>query len=596
MRMLIGDLVSDQIEEVSTDELPLLYFARGLAQRSGRADLFERPLKCLQPYLPRIEERREEEPPAAGLPGLVLRVGVYTPAGLKAAEARDVRLFAGIDHPIRGPLLIRRGLTKVVGGIPSDTTLVVEEGSCYVNGVVIGSLAATDSCEIAGNVSGVVIARRGDVRAGTLLNHCTVISKEGSVVATAAQDPKLVFGCREVKITGDTHGGTVYGRKVTVNGQVTGGMFHASEWLRAGRFACGEGDGLVLVLRRGLSCEDYGEQLCADARVQLMSAVKLRQQLMNIERMSEIQAREADEYAGSVLLFLLGEDETAEPMQRTQQLRRRVAFLDRLVTAIQSLVMVAEDKVNAGDESDSGAGSEDRSAIDDLRRELSQLANEGAMDRDLHEKREEVIQLGMKLQRRGISVQGVMQLMERLLEEGTRLRKDRDDIVATIDQIETKIGAAIGRTALIERAKAECTRAEMLEQLVAAARKRGGSDPFYRRTQDRFVRIMRRNIENRLSQASGSLVHTRELEDRIERARTRLWEVFGVSLPDHVLAGWSLGGVRAEGLFEAGVRLVPWKHLIEGGREARKDTVVAEDSEGERHTYLRTLGGTIERA
>jgi hypothetical protein len=107
---------------------------------------------------------------------------------------------------------------------------------------------------------------------------------------------------------------------------------------------------------------------------------------------------------------------------------------------------------------------------------------------------------------------------------------------------------------------------------------------------------MRRNIENRLSQASNSLVYTRELEDRIDKARTRLWEAFGVSLPDHVLAGWSLGGVRAEGAFAAGVRLVPWKHLAEGGREARKDTVVAEDSAGEIRAYVRTLGGTIEQA
>ena len=70
-----------------------------------------------------------------------------------------------------------------------------------------------------------------------------------------------------------------------------------------------------------------------------------------------------------------------------------------------------------------------------------------------------------------------------------------------------------------------------------------------------------------------------------------------VSLPDHVLQGWAVGGARVEGAFSADVLVCAWRHLMDdqsGGGKGFVITANAEDAPPLARVFLRTERSTIE--
>ena len=302
-RALIKELSDGNVTRLERDELDFLSFAAGLARRSGKLELFRRTMGCLAPHTRDIEYARKHKPVIPGCPALHRRLAVISAAELTSAEMRDVRTFGGINHPIRGPVYIREGDLLILTDVPPDCTVVVDKGSCYVRGDVQGNVATTVGCEIMGNLAGVVVARRGSVGAKDILNQATVISKENSVRAMAAEEPRMIFAARGIEISGNAIGGRYFGRKITVGGDFVGGELFATEWAEAANFVCTEERNINICLLRGLSCQDYGEVLTLESGRMLNSAMKLRQRLANVEELIEITEREADNLAGNVLML-----------------------------------------------------------------------------------------------------------------------------------------------------------------------------------------------------------------------------------------------------------------------------------------------------
>jgi len=599
LRDLITILAEGHVERLARDELDLLYFAVAFARRSGKLDVFRRVLSCTAPHMNSIEHVRKLKSLTPGCPNLGKRLAVATEEDIKNAEPRDVRAFGGISLPIRGPVYKREGHLKIMCGIPAGHTVAVDKGCCCVRGNVEGNLAATESCDILDNISGVVIARRGTVNARDIVNMATVISKEDGVNAINAETPKQVFAAREIHLKGNATGGRYLARKVIVEGDMCGGDLFVSERAEAANFIATDERPLRVCLVRGLSCQDYGEVLSAESSMLLNSAMKLRQRLSHMEELGEISEREADEYAGNVLLYVLGEDDTKERVQQIQRGRRKLSFLDRLTSGIHALVAAAEDRINnCGRESGEASGSgDDQATLDDLRRELADLANEGSIEPQLYEEKEEIIYLGRKLQRRGMERQGLQQVMERLLAKQGELQERAETLSSQLRGEERRIERAMGREALLERARAECSRVEMLKQLAAAARKRPDADIFKQRLNDRYIKVLQRTMENRNSRGAGYRSTCRELHERIEHVRERLWNEYMVSLPDHVLQGWAVGGARIEGRFSAGILICPWRHLMDDpstGRRSFVITAAADEIYPPRQVFLRTAQSTIE--
>ncbi|MBI3119271.1 MAG: hypothetical protein HYZ00_11325 [Candidatus Hydrogenedentes bacterium] len=601
LRALIREAIQGRIEEMAREEADFLYFAYDLALRSGREDIFERPLSCLKPFLRELERRRETVALAPGLPAITARITFCFTDELQRAEQRDVKIFAGINVPVRGPVLMLRGDVKLMGNIPAECALVVEAGSCYVSGTVLGKLAATNSCDVFDNVSGVIVARRGNVCTRNLLNQATAISKEGNVLCYGAETPRLVFACNDIEVTTSVIGGRFLCRRMKVGEDVDGGTIQATEKVEAHCFRQSPNRPLYIVLRRGLTCQDYGEVLTQEAAKMLSNAIKLRQRITNLEDLLQITERESDQYAGNILLYLLGEEAGLEDrLQQIQQMRRRVAFYERLRAGVRAITLAAEDRLapeqpdeEATEEMDVAAG-EEATPLEQLRRELMLLAAEGAIDRDLHELREEVLSSGRRLQRRGMSREGVLQVMTRLLAKDEEISGKADALERQASAMEAVLEHSIERAAIIERAKAECARVEVLDQLLLAARKRRGKEALLRRANERSIKLVRRNIENRVSRSAEYHATINDFQGRIRKIREKLWEIHQVSLPNTVLEGLATAGATVTGRFDAGVWVCAWQHLIEYGRANDKGMIVSINTGDEVVSYTRTEKGTIE--
>ena len=92
--------------------------------------------------------------------------------------------------------------------------------------------------------------------------------------------------------------------------------------------------------------------------------------------------------------------------------------------------------------------------------------------------------------------------------------------------------------------------------------------------------------------------HTRRIgiENQVYDIRQKLWEEYGVSVPNHIVEGWALAGVRAEGRFVDMVWLFAWPHLLEDHKVNTPGVLLVDDSMGKSVAYVRTMRSTIEPA
>jgi len=596
LRLLLNEAVRGKLATFSPDELDFLFFAYGMAKRSQKPDLFGRTLECLEPHINQISALRETGQSEPGLSKLSERIGIYSADDIRKAEARDIKVFAGLNFPIRGPVLIHRGDAKIIDLVPPGTAVVVEGGSCYITGRIDGMVAATENCEVLGHIAGVAVARRGAVRCATILNQATVVSKEGSIACFAAEDPRLVFGCKEISIKSAALGGRYLGRDIVIGGELLGGEVQGTAKVEAGAFRMSDGRKTAVVLRRSLTCADYGEVLLIEASRLLSAAMKLSQRRTNIENLLAITTREADEFAGNVLLFLLGDHDSSERVEEIQELRRRAAFLDRLSAAIKGLVQVIEDRLAEGElREGSSQNGDERMIIEQLQRELLQVAGEGSLDPSLFKHKEDVLHFGRKMQGRHLLPGHLVELLYQLVQKNEELDEMRVPIEDIVDKRESSLEQHLERKAILERAKAEQGRVRVLEQLIAVGRSRGraAGPKFQQRINDRYIKLMRRNIEHRLTRLGEYRNTIGEMNARIQEIRDKLWETYQVSLPDHVLEGWTREGAYCRGQFDEGVWLCAWPYLVSDGRPGVHGLTLSPDSEGEIVTYQRTPQGQI---
>lgn len=599
LRILLDLAALGKTHEMTRDETDFLCEVWRLIESAAGSGLFERPLKYMRPHMAAIRERRESLPLVPDLPAIADRVTVVTLDNMRNAQSRDIHVFGGLELPVRGPVLLQRGLVKIIDGIPAECSVAVEDGGCCVRGLVLGNIAAAGACEILGNISGVVIARKGDVRAADLLNQASVISKEKLVCCRNAQEPKLVFGFKGVHIQGSALSGQYLGRTVEINQEILGGEVHVSEQVTARHFRQSERRPLAIVLRRSLNCLDYGEALSQDAGRMLNNAVKMRQRIWNLRRLAEISEREADDFAGNILLHLLGEDDTMDQMHKLQKLRRRTAFINRLVAGARAVAHSAEDQLSLPqDESSGSATAEERGILEDMQRELAVLAAEGTIDRDLFETREEILLLCRRLQRKSLTLQERIDTLKGLMAKTDELSGRAAEIEAIAQRQETQMQEAAARTAILERAKANRSRVEVLEQLLAAGKDRPGMERLMKRAHDRIVRLIRRNIENRLAHAQEYRNEVLGIEGRIRKVRDHLWQEHMVSLPEEMLGESPDLEPYACGRFEAGIRIVAWRHLVDSGRPGVQGffmtPAVEEEEEAPILAYTRTARSAIE--
>lgn len=598
LRKLVTDLLRGQLKTLHRDELDVLYFAWGLTKRVENRAMFDRAMQMIDKHIDAIRSARETLPKQPDLPNVTARVGVFCCDELAAAPVHDAKTFAGLEIPIRGPIFMHKGDLKIIDSVPEDCTVVADGGEVCVNGPVFGKVAATNTCEILGNVTGVVVARRGFVRTGKVLNHAIVISKEGSVHCYETQSPQLVYGGNEVKVRHSVRGGEYLGRRVEFGVPVATGVVQVTELVKAPRFEASESGTLHLVLRKNLTCQDYGEKMSIAATRLLGSAIRYRQHIRGMQDLLAMTTRESEDYAMSLLLFLLGAENNQERIQQLQNLQIRAAYAEHLEAVVRSLLNVLE--IRLGDQSsdnglfDEKAGSADiRAILDEMERDLSTLASEGKIEPDLQSIREEITLLGRKVQARALTAEALLQHLVQLIAVLDSLTELRAIALEAIGALEKNVEKNAGRNAVLNKIRAGGSCIQMLDKLLIAGRGPTASDAFKKRISERHVKLMLRNIEHRKSRTKSYENSIKTAGEQIKGVRDKLWREHQISLPPYVLDGEGQSGARAEGAFEANVRLCAWKHLVDSGKPGDRGYVLTESSGEKEVCYMRKDSGAI---
>lgn len=600
LRELIELVAQGGIPHMTRDETDFLVFAWGLAQRAKNPDLRERPMARLVPVIHLLEERREKLDPAPGLPSLSKRIAVVSAEVLKQAEAHDQRTFAGLDVPVRGPMFTHRGNLKIVESIPDDCTVLVEDGHCTVSGDVHGRLCATHSCEVLANISGMVVSLRGDVRLRNAVGQCTVVAKEGSVRCVGAQEPRLVFASRHLFIRENATLGTYIATNITIKEDAIGAELHVSGTLEARCCRNTPGRSTYVVLRTSLSCNDYGEVLSADSTRLLTASMKLRQRMLMLGAFQGMNEREADDYAGNVLLFLLGEDKTTDQVEKVQRLRAKNAYLERMETTLRSLIMAIEDRLSLGGEDHdpdspfSPFGPEERAMVDEMQQDLMALAAESPIERTMFEQREEILSLIWQMFRKLLTRKKILDTLQKMLARASDIAETRQKVLELIQLREAMLEKTMTRLAILQRAKEECARVEVLQQLIAASRGRDDMANFRDRCSNRYVKLMQRNVETRRTRVTDYRTAIVGLQEKLRKNRGKLWSEYQISLPEHFLEGDTGACATVVSAFESGVQLLAWKHLLESSFRIESGRRMMEDSGEERLAFRRTRKGSIE--
>ena len=582
------------------DELDVIHFAAVLAQRRGAAELWEGPLGQLRPYLEEVQERRAQLEPVPDFPALADLVRIVDAEGLAKGKEAHEPAFAGVPVPFRGRLCRFYQDTKVLGGLPEGFGLQVERGRVIVIGPVAGFLSSRGDAEVSGPIEGVVISHSGEVRADFLGPGSLVVAKEGALHCRDADHPSLLYAYQRIHVRGDLRGGTCFSRAIRVAGKLEGGRMHCAGKLRAGSMGKEENRPLSIVLRREISCDDYGEVMSEEARRLYLNALKERKALGNLRHSLEILQREADEYAGRALLFLLGGEEAAGRLRKLERLRGYASYLGRLREGAAELAAMLRERLALSEARRSAVlvpepvpGSLSQ-ALGQLETELHALAKESPIDRELFNERQEAVSLCRLLGQRDCTLREARDVLAQLAEKTNSLSERWGNAMAEIEQEEAGLAPVESRLAILERARETRSRVEVLAQLVAAAKMRADSGKMANKLDEGYMKLLMVNMEQRQTQTSRRQLEVLAMENKLRELRIALREEHELPLPDLTLEESAGGTAQVTGRFQAGVRLCLWPHQLD--EEQGGEGVLATGETGdETVTYRRTSRGTIER-
>ena len=595
LRALIEECVAGRAGQMQGDEVAFLCVAYELAGATRKGACFERVREFINPERPKLDLLRKSRPLTASMPRLGSLLHVVSEADFDAAPARQAQEFAGLAMNIMGRVLTHRGHLRVLGDIPDNCTVAVEQGDCYVDGYMLGNLAATGSCNVRGNVSGVIIARHGDVRMRDVINHATCISKQGRVVCMNALQPGMVFGFNGVEVCGEVRGGTFLGGEFRAGGVVTGGEVHVSQSASAARFARAGQLETSIVFRHTISHADYGELVTREAARLVGKAYRLRQRVEELNARSSILQSELDQIATNAVLYLAGGEQAQTHLQTLQKAERRLSFLDRIIAGVEAMVRATDLRLNVKQEreiEDDGMEAVfDDDSLTGLVDELDALEQEGEVEEELLGRRDELIRLQRAMRGKNFHVQNMVRMLIDLSDRASAWRAERQHLARQIATLEHHTTSTMGKVALVEKAAASGPLI-VLDQLRKAIAQQPNS-PVAERFRTPFARLLFRNIDNRRRYSNDIARRRTMTANEYAAMREELHSKHQLRLP--TLKG-SEGEAppRVRACFDEGVRIFGAMHAFETKRDSSPCVCVTPQEDGP-VTFQRGPGDTVER-
>ncbi len=557
LRELVLLVQSARITMLARDELDFLARTRELVLATANSKAFSRVEELITPHIKTIESRREYLSPDLGLKALTERLQVVSSEDIQLARASDTKTLAGVALPSRGPVFRRNGQLRVLGDVPEGCTVIVENGDCVVDGFVLGRVAATNSCEVRDNIVGAVVVRDGDIRARAIINNATAIAKTGRIYCRATQSPRLIFSGSDLEVKGDALQGNYIAPSIQIEGEAFGGQYDITRQVESARFKCTDARPLTIIFRKGLSCRDYGEAPGKEMSRALSKALRLRRSRAHGLRTTQLAAREAEQFASSALMYILGGDKIKKNLADTLAAQRRLDVLSRIISGMRFLYTAAQEHLEARQSNEGIAreGTEEfQSSLSELMSDFPELQGEDPLDSDLVERKAHVLQLKNDLSGAIKNPAFVAKILIELEDNLREWFEEAKTLATFIQSNEKRLHESVGWKHLKALEGENVIKVTALRQVVKAAENLPRGDAVAMRAQSTFVRLMLRNIRTRLSLARSAREILRKTQIDFEKARTEVWNKFQVRVEDNESDEMQETGI-AKGRYDAHINL-----------------------------------------
>ena len=580
-QMLLRDLIDltrkDHLEALSGDEAAFLCAVFDLLHKVRDRSAFARVEELLRDHVRLLAARREARGLTPGLASLARRIKYVTEDDILQAPQQHIRLLAGIELPCRGPVYTNSGHLRILGDVPDNCTVVAEhQGCCSVDGYVMGRILAKHQCEIRHNISGVAIVLDGNIRARGIINNAIAIAKMGNVVCQNAQGPKLVFAGKSIQVADITMMGKFVTRDMAVGREVRGSHIEIAGTGSAGYVRHLGTSSTTVVLRRELSCEDFGEVTGAELNRLLSQAYKLRRRARNFTHLAEAARHEANHTAQSVLMVIFGGGEVQKRLEGFLRAQRRHRFVSQVVENLRSMLDYARDGfAGAEDDEFSGAAAEADEALDKDDEDLQAVREEAeTLERTLRSRALDRHQSGIILEEirqklaamRVLQQQAEMKMLEE--ERGIQHLEKYDQILA-----------GSGR---------EATKLDVLNKILPALQNQPPESTMGKRLRASYVVRALRSVDRAVRHAAE---FDRKAEENLTDFRAvseRLGKDFQVRVLENPEDEAS--AARVTGRFEAGVRIF-MDEYTESLSDLPSDRVLTTPEDSGVRTYLRQGDG-----
>ncbi len=585
LRDLIALVQSHSVDVLMAEEVAFLTSTLALARDVGAHAVTARAVTLLEPHAAALDARRATREPTPGLATLERRIQYAAERDLLAAENAFIRLLAGIELPSRGPVFKASTNLRVLGDVPDGCTVVVEnDGSCCVDGYVMGRVLSRRLCEVRHNISGVAIVLTGHIRARGVINNAVAISKMGSVTCVNAQGPKLIFAGQSIVVEDTALMGRLVTRQLHVGREVRGSRLEISGEATAQHFRHLGMSNVSIVLRRELSCADFGEVTGAELNQLLSRAYALRRHARNFSHLAVAARREADHSAQSVLMFLFGGGEVQKRLESLLRSQRRQAFISHVVLNLRNMLSDAREALHQpvaiGEDNASGTvptASAAISALDELDDDDLKAAEAEAatLESSLRSKTLDRRQRSLLMETAHTKLSAMMLLQAQMAEQV--LLEER--AMQNMEKYE-QILAGGGK---------QSTKLDVLNRILPALQSQPADSPVGKRLRSNFAVLALRNVERAVRRAGEFEEKATENLSNFRAVSEQLGKDFQIRILENPEDDGS--AARVTGRFESGVRIY-MDEYIENIAGAAPDALIITPDDDAIHTYLRSGAGT----
>lgn len=578
LRKILSDARLDGVDRLHRNELDVLAAAHTILADIEETRRFTRLFNMLEALSELVHQRRNALEPAPKLVALEDMIHYVTARDIQQARSRSVSAFAGIDITVRGPVYTQRGDVKVLDSVPDDTMLVVENGTCYVAGYVLGRIAASHHCEVAENIAGMVVVAKNDIRARNLINTAYVAAKAGNVYARGAEYPSLVYAGVGIVIRGKTFGGSFAAQTIQLEDETSDGIYHVSRALQGTNFIHTGNREMRIILRTRVSSEDFGGLVTEDAHRQLMSVARNRRKRQTIHDIIELTLRECEKYAENAIVYLKGGEHLRSLLEDINATRRRLGFLDRIIAGIEAITLTAEEELDGVSIRNLSISRPEEGTITTISNELSAVESEGPADTQMTKRRHELLRASEKLdssERRGPLPAADI---KKFREKKVQWILEREELIARIRHKETALEAASKKHALPASPEAMKSNVVAFAEMVSVARRQGPADPLLRRSQSSFIKLMTRSIESRKRRVDGYRIQLESLRETHQELCAKLENEHSVRVAETPDA--NRAPTYAEGQFGEGVIICTERALSDEDPEPGHSVVTSNSLNG----------------